>query len=101
MMSRVVFACSGAADNIAAIPRLGAELDAEVVTLTLDIGHAGELEAIRQAALAAGAVRAPVLDAREEFARGCITASLSDAPAPYGAGHNVTCVLVARNLVEI
>ena len=101
MMPRVVFACSGAADNIAAIPRLAAEFDAEVVTLTLDVGQAGELEAIRQAALAAGAVRAHVLDAREEFARGCITASLSDSPAAYRPAHKVTCLLIARNLIEI
>jgi argininosuccinate synthase len=101
MMPRVVFACSGAADNVAAIPRLATEVNAEVVTLTLDVGQAGELEAIRQAALAAGAVRAHVLDAREEFARGCITASLSDSPAAYSPGHNVTCLLIARHLIEI
>ena len=101
MMPRVVLACSGAVDNIVAIPQLAAEFNAEVVTLTLDIGQAGELEAIRQAALAAGAVRAHVLDAREEFARGCITASLSDAPAGYSPAHKMTCLLIARNLVEI
>jgi argininosuccinate synthase len=100
-MPRVIFACSGAADNIAAIPRLAAEFDAEVVTLTLDVGQAGELEAVRQAALAAGAVRAHVLDAREEFARGCITASLSDSPAACSPAHNVMCLLVASNLIEI
>src|SRR6185503_10564272 len=101
MTSRLVLACSGAADNIAAIPRLAAEFAAEVVTLTLDIGQAGELEAIRQAALAAGAVRAHVLDAREAFARACITASLSDAPAADRRGHDVTGRLVAASLVEI
>ena len=101
MMPRIVFACSGPADNIDAIPRLATEFNAEVVTLTLDIGQSGELEAIRQAVLAAGAVRAHVVDAREEFARGCITASLSDAPAPYTPGHDVTCLLIARHLVEI
>jgi argininosuccinate synthase len=100
MMPRVVFACSGAADNIAAIPRLAAEFDAEVVTLTLDVGQ-GELEAVRQAALAAGAIRAHVLDAREEFARGCVTATLSDSPAVYSRRHDVTCLLIARNLVDI
>jgi argininosuccinate synthase len=100
MMPRVVFACSGAAENIAAIPRLAAEFDAEVVTLTLDVGQ-GALEAIRQAAIAAGAIRAHVLDAREEFARGCVTATLSDSPAGYSRGHNITCMLIARNLVEM
>jgi len=101
MMSRIVFACSGAADNIAAIPRLATEFNAEVVTLTLDIGQAGELEAVRQAALAAGAIRAHVLDARDEFARGCITTSLSDVPLACSPAHKVRCLLIARRLIEI
>lgn len=100
MTPRAVFACSGA-DNVAAIPQLAEEFNAEVVTLTLDLGQAGELEGIRQAALAAGAVRAHVLDARDEFARCCIAASLGDAPAGYSPGHNVACGLIARTLVEI
>jgi argininosuccinate synthase len=101
MTPRVVFACSGAPDNLAAIPQVAAEFNAEIVTLTLDLGQSGELEAIRRAALAAGAVRAHVLDARDEFARCCIAVSLGDAPAAYRAGHNVACVLIARKLVEI
>jgi argininosuccinate synthase len=101
MTRRVVFACSGVADNLAAIPQLAGELNADVVTLTLDLGQTGELEAIRQAALAAGAVRAHVVDVRDEFARRCVTASLAEAPAAYSAEHNVAGVLIARTLVEI
>src|SRR6185369_4471052 len=101
MTARVVFACSGAADNVAAIPQLAEEFNAEVVALTLDLGQADELEGTRQAALAAGAVRAHVLDTRDEFARSCIAASLGDAPAGYSPGHNVACGLIARTLVEI
>jgi argininosuccinate synthase len=71
---RIVIACSGSSDSLAAIPRLAGEFDAEVVTVILDIGQMRELEGVRQAALAAGAVRAHVVDAREEFARDCITA---------------------------
>jgi argininosuccinate synthase len=101
MTPRLVFACSGAADNLAAIPQLADELNAEVVALTLDLGQTGELDATRQAALAAGAVRAHVLDARDEFARCCIAASRGGAPAAYSPGHNVACELIARKLVEI
>jgi argininosuccinate synthase len=97
----IVFACSGAAENLAAIPRLTAEFAADVVALTLDVGQAGGLEGIRQAALGAGAVRAHVLDAREEFARDYIAASLGDAPAAYTPGHNVACPLIARKLIEV
>ena len=101
MTPRVVLACSGAADNVAAIPRLAAEFNADVVTLTLDLGQAGELEAIRHAVLAAGAVRAHVLDARDDFARCCVASSRGEAPAAYNAGHAVACLLIGRKLVEI
>src|SRR5262249_23756520 len=101
MTPRVVFASSGATDNLAAIPQLAQEFNAEVVALTLDLGQTGELDAARHAALAAGAVRAHVLDARDEFARCCIAASLGDAPAAYTPGHNAACELIARKLVEI
>lgn len=48
----------------------------EVVTVTLDLGQDGDLEEIRDRALAAGAVRAHVLDVREEFARDYVLPSL-------------------------
>ncbi len=94
MSTRIVFGCSGSADSLAAIPRLASALGAEVVALTLDVGQPAELEGVRQAALAAGAVRAHVLDARHEFARHCI-ASSRDERAPSARP------LVARTLVEV
>ena len=100
MTSRIVFACSGADDNVAAIPRLMADYAADVVAMTLDVGQPGELHAIRQAALAAGAVRAHVVDARDEFARCCVAASLGERGA-YAPGHHVACALIAGKLVEI
>jgi argininosuccinate synthase len=42
---------------------------ADVVTLTVDVGQGGDLQQVRDRALAAGAARAHVIDAREEFAR--------------------------------
>jgi len=92
--NRIVFACSGSADNLAAIPRLASALGADIVALTLDVGQAAELEGVRQAALAAGAVRAHVLDAREEFARHCLASSREDQ-APSARP------LIARKLVEV
>jgi len=91
---RVVIACSGSPDSLAAIPRLATELDADVVTVTLDIGQLRELEGVRQAALAAGAVRAHVVDAREEFARDCIAALRDEQPPSATA-------LIARKLEEV
>ena len=91
---RIVIACSGSAESVAAIPRLAGEFDADVVTVTLDIGQTRELEGVRQAALAAGAVRAHVVDAREEFARDCMAA--------LRAGQRPSALpLVARKLDEV
>jgi argininosuccinate synthase len=91
---RIVIACSGSSESLAAIPRLASAFDAEVVTLTLDIGQSRELEGVRQAALAAGAVRAHVLDAREEFARECIVALQQEHTPTVRA-------LIARKLDEV
>ena len=102
MKQRIVFACSGSAENLAAIPRLASAFDAEIVALTLDVGQPRELEGVRQAALSAGAVRAHVLDAREEFARHCIASSLGErTPVAHAAGHVLARPLIARKLIEI
>lgn len=92
--TRIVIACSGSAESLAAIPRLAAKFNADVVTVTLDIGQPRELEGVRQAALGAGAVRAHVVDARDEFARDCIVALSQDRKPSVRA-------LVARKLEEV
>ena len=66
-MPRIVLAHSGGLDTSIAIPWLVERHGAEVVTLTLDLGQDGELTEIREAALAAGAVRAHVIDASAEL----------------------------------
>jgi argininosuccinate synthase len=101
LTQRIVFACSGSRENCAAIPGLAATFGADVVAMTLDVGQGRELEAVRQAALAAGAVRAHVLDVREEFARDCIRGSLEDGRDEYPLGHALARPLIARKLIEI
>ena len=94
MTQRIVFACSGSSKSLAAIRRLASTFDAEVVTVALDIGQSRELEGVRQAALAAGAVRAHVLDVREEFVRDCIVASRQEQTP-------TARLLIARKLAEV
>jgi len=66
---RVVLAYSGGLDTSVAIGWIGEATGAEVVAVAVDVGQGGEdLEAIRQRALACGAVEAVVVDARAEFA---------------------------------
>ena len=62
-MDRIVLAYSGGLDPSIAIAWLAETFKAEVVTVTLDVGHGSELVEIRQRALTLGAVRAHVIDA--------------------------------------
>ena len=66
-MERIVVAYSGGLDTSVAIRWLAEQYGAEIIAVTLDIGQGRELADIRERALALGAVRAHVIDAREEF----------------------------------
>src|SRR5580658_8139564 len=67
---RVVLAYSGGLDTSVAVHWLGAERNAEVIAVAVDVGQADtDFEAIRNRALAAGAVEAVVIDAKDELAQ--------------------------------
>jgi argininosuccinate synthase len=103
-MKRIVLAYSGSLETTAAIPWLSETYDAEVMTLTLDVGQGLDLAHIRERALAAGAVRAHVLDAREEFVRGYILPALHSgafSPDREFAGIALSRPLIGRRLVEM
>src|SRR5688572_444405 len=103
-MKRIVLAFSGGLDTSVAIPWLAEKYGAEIVTVTLDVGQGRELVDVRQRALAGGALRAHVIDAREEFAREYILPSLQ-AGALYENGYPLATALgrplIAKRLVEI
>jgi argininosuccinate synthase len=103
---RIVLAYSGGLSSTVAIPWLAASADApiEVVTITLDLGQGGELEAVRDRALATGAARAHVLDVREDFAadhivRALKADALADDRSPMASA--LAAPLIAKKLVEI
>ncbi len=101
---RVVLAYSGSLETSAAIPWLAEAHDAQVVTITLDIGQGFELTHLRERALVAGAVRAHVLDAREEFVRGYVLPALragAFSPGQAFPGTALSRALIARRLVDI
>jgi argininosuccinate synthase len=81
MTERVVLAYSGGLDTSVAIPYLAEQMGAEVIAVAVDVGQGGEdLSAIRERALACGAVEAEVVDAREEFAADfCVPALRANA----------------------
>ena len=103
-MDRIVLAYSGGLDPSIAIAWLAETFKAEVVTVTLDVGHGSELVEIRQRALALGAVRAHVIDVRDEFIRDYALPALQ-AGALYGDRAPMTTALtrplIARKLVDV
>jgi argininosuccinate synthase len=101
---RVVLAFTGSFETCVAIPWLREQRGMEVVTATLDLGHGRVLEEIRNRALAAGAVRAHVLDARDEFAAEFIVRALkADAVYEdrYPMATSLGRALVSQKLVEV
>ena len=103
-MQRIILAYSGGLDTSVAIPWLAEKFGAEIIALTLDLGQGRELSDVRERALAAGAVRAHVIDAREEFARAYILPALQ-AGAIYEDGYPLATALgrplIAKHLVAI
>jgi len=104
LTQRIVLAYSGGLDTSVAIPWLAERYNAEIVTVTVDLGLGRELDEIRERALAAGAVRSHVLDAREEFARDYILPALK-ANALYEERYPLATALgrplIAKKLIEV
>jgi len=65
---KVVLAYSGGLDTSVAIRWIQEEYRAEVIALTVDVGQGSDFDAIKDRALKAGASKAYVVDAKEEFA---------------------------------
>lgn len=103
-MDRIVLAYAGGLDASIAIHWLAETFKAEVVTVTLDFGAGSELVEIRQRALALGAVRAHVIDVREEFIRDYAMPALQAGALHADRAPMVTALtrpLIARKLVDV
>ncbi len=103
-MKRIVLAYSGGLDTSVAIRWLAEKYDAEIIAVTLDLGQGQELTDVRERALAVGAVRAHVIDARDEFARDYVLPALQ-ARAIYEERYLLASALgrplIAKHLVAI
>ena len=103
-MKRILLAYSGGLDTSVAIPWLRDTCGAEVIAVTVDLGQGRELAAIHERALKIGAVRAHVVDAREEFVREYVLPALQ-AGAVYEDRYPLATALgrplMAKRLVEI
>ena len=101
---RIVLAYSGGLETSVAIPWLAEKYGAEIVTVTMDLGQGKELDDVRDRALASGALRAHVLDLREEFARDFILPALQAGAVYEGRYPLATALgrpLIAKHLVHI
>jgi argininosuccinate synthase len=101
---RIVLAYSGGLETSAAIPWLADQFGAEIVAVVIDVGRKSGLVEARERALALGAVRCHVVDAREEFARDYILPTLQAgafyqdrSPLPSALARP----LIARKLVDV
>ena len=103
-MERIVLAYSGGLDTSVAVKWLADKYAAEIVTVTIDLGQGKELDDVRERALAVGAARAHVVDAREEFAQEYILPALHAGAIYEGKYPLATALgrpLIAKKLVEI
>jgi argininosuccinate synthase len=98
----VVLAYSGGLDTSVAVRWLGEEMGMEVIALAADVGQGGDFDRLSQRALAAGAVEAIIVDAREEFARDFVAPALR-ANARYEGKYPLVSALsrplIVRHLV--
>src|SRR3970282_1526671 len=102
-MRRILLAHHDETETLAAIPALAERYAAAVITLTLDVGQDASTIAFRDRAIAAGAIRAHVVDVREEFVRGYLMPLLHAGAArgdAAGQGAALWRSLLTDKLVE-
>ena len=99
---KIVLAYSGGLDTTVAVPWLQEKYDADIITLTIDLGMV-ELEPIRQRALSIGAVEAVTVDGRDTLVNEFLFPSLQAGTIYEGQYPLATALgrpLIARYLVE-
>lgn len=102
MTKRLVVAYGGSLDGAAAMSVLASRLDADLATLTLDLGQGIDLEHVRDRARAAGARRAHVVDARRELAGQILRPALTAGAFEAGPrAISVTRPVIVAHLVAV
>src|SRR3989338_4427579 len=104
-VKKVVLLYSGGLDTSVMIKWIQEEYNAEVIALTIDIGQqADDLDAIRKKALKLGAIKAMVIDAKDEFADEYISKGIKANASYQGHYHMSTPIgrpLLAKWAVKI
>jgi argininosuccinate synthase len=103
-MKKVVLAYSGGLDTSVAVAWLKEQYDAEVVTLTVDLGGGSLRPGVEARAMSAGATRAYVVDGRERFVTDFVWPHLQANALYQGVYPLATALarpLIAQLLVEV
>jgi len=104
MKERIVLAYSGGLDTSFSIRWIQEKYDAEVITMTADVGQGDDLRAIEEKAHAIGALRHYSLDVKEEFVREYVFPSVK-ANGLYEGQYPISTALarplIASKLVEV
>ena len=87
-VKKVVLLYSGGLDTSVMLKWIQEEYNAEVIALTIDIGQqADDLDAIRKKAIKLGAIKAIVIDAKDEFAEEYISHGIKANASYQGRYH--------------
>jgi argininosuccinate synthase len=103
-MASVVLAYSGGLDTSVAIRWIKEKYDLDVIALTIDVGNERDLPAIAERARQIGAIKALVVDGREDFVRYFVWPALQAGAIYEGQYPLATALarpLIARLLVEV
>ncbi|MCS7097412.1 MAG: argininosuccinate synthase [Candidatus Methanomethyliaceae archaeon] len=104
LVSKIVLAYSGGLDTSVAIKWLKEKYNADIITVTLDVGQKEDFKFIEDKAYKIGAIKHYMIDAKEEFARDYIFPAIR-ANAMYEDKYPVSTALsrplIAKKLVEV
>jgi argininosuccinate synthase len=101
--TRVVVAYSGGLDTSVMVRWLIERWNAEVITVTGDLGQKKELNGVEEKALKTGAIKAYIIDARKEFVEGYVFPALKASALYEGVYPMATSLgrpLLAKLLVD-
>ena len=104
MTRKIVLAYSGGLDTSVLLKWLQQKYDAEIVTVTLDVGQQEDLEPIGEKAENLGAIKHYSIDAKEEFVKKYVFPAIK-ANALYEGKYPVSTALsrplIAEKLIEV
>jgi len=99
MSKRVVLAYSGGLDTSVAVRWMAEEWGVEVVAVAVDVGQGGDMDLLRERALAAGAVEVVVVECRAQYADEFVAPALK-ANALYEGRYPLVSSLSRPIIVE-